>query len=225
MLRTTIAVTAAAIAATCGLAACGPVRMGSAAITGDERISSTTLGDEVTNLEQAYQASRSKIQLQFPLSEAPQQVLTWLLRFRIRDEVAVRNHVAVSKGESQRALTAIASQAQGGAAGLRNLAVANGLPPDMLPDLGRYQAIENALVNRLDGGVLPKSSASLAALNAVLNRQECLAAKSLSIQVNPRFGQMNYAQTGSVIPATTKLSAPVTPSPSPSPAPALTPPC
>ena len=225
MLRTTIAVTAAAIAAACGLAACGPVRMGSAAITGDQRISSTTLGSEVTNLEQAYQANKAKIQLQFPLSQAPQQVLTWLLRFRIRDEVAVRNHVAVSKGQSQRALTAIASQAQGGAAGLRNLAVANGLPPDMLPDLGRYQAIENALVDRLDGGTLPKSSAALATLNAVLNREECLAAKSLAIQVNPRFGQMDYSQTDSVIPAPTKLSAPVTPPPSPSPAPVLTPPC
>ena len=225
MLRTTIAVTAVAIAATCGLAACGPVRMGSAAITGGQRISATTLGDEVTNLEQAYQASKSKIQLQFPLSEAPQEVLTWLLRFRIRNEVAVRNHVAVSKGQSQRALTAIASQAQGGAAGLRNLAVANGLPPDMLPDLGRYQAIENELVNRLDNGVLPKSSTGLATLNNVLNREECLAAKSLNIQVNPRFGQMSYSQTGSVIPATTKLSAPVTPSPSPSPAPVLNPPC
>jgi hypothetical protein len=225
VLRTTIAVTAVAIAATCGLAACGPVRMGSAAITGGQRISATTLGDEVTNLEQAYQASKSKIQLQFPLSEAPQEVLSWLLRFRIRDEVAVRNHVAVSTGQSQRALTAIASQAQGGAAGLRNLAVANGLPPDMLPDLGRYQAIENALVDRLDNGVLPKSQAGLATLNTVLNRQECQAAKSLNIQVNPRFGRMNYAQTDTVIPATTKLSAPVTPSPSPSPAPVLNPPC
>ena len=225
MLRSTIAVTAVAIAATCGLAACGPVRMGSAAITGGQRISSTTLGDEVSNLEQAYQANKARIQLQFPLSEAPQEVLTWLLRFRIRDEVAVRNHVAVSKGESQRALTAIASQAQGGAAGLRNLAVANGLPPDMLPDLGRYQAIENSLVDRLDGGVLPKSQTGLATLNAALNRQECLAAKSLSIQVNPRFGQMNYSQTDTVIPAATNLSAPVTPSPSPSPAPVLNPPC
>ena len=225
MLRTTIAVTAVAIAAICGLAACGPVRMGSAAIAGGQRISSTTLGNEVTNLTQAYQAHKSKIQLQFPPSEAPQEVLTWLLRFRIRDEVAVRNHVGVSKGQSQRALTAIAAQAQGGPAALRNLAVANGLPPDMLPDLGRYQAIENSLVDRLDGGVLPKSQTGLATLNAVLNRQECLAAKSLNIQVNPRFGQMNYSQTDTVIPATTTLSAPVRPSPSPSPAPVPNPPC
>jgi len=73
--------------------------------------------------------------------------------------------------------------------------------------------------------VLPKSQTGLATLNAALNRQECLAAKSLSIQVNPRFGQMNYSQTDTVIPATTTLSAPVRPSPSPSPAPVPNPPC
>ena len=72
MLRTSISVTAAAIAATCALAACGPVRMGSAAVVGSERISATTLSNEVANLTQAYQANKSKIQLQFPLSEAPQ---------------------------------------------------------------------------------------------------------------------------------------------------------
>jgi hypothetical protein len=224
VLRTSIAVTAAAIAATCALAACGPVRMGSAALAGGQRISATTLSDQVASLQQAYQANKSNIQLQFPLSEAPQQVLAWLLRFRIRDEVAARNHVTVSTGQSQRALASIAAQAQGGAAGLRNLAVANGLPPDLLPDLGRYQAIETALVDRLDGGVLPKTSAGVAALNAYLNRQECLAAKGLNIQVNPRFGRMNYAQD-TVIPAATKLSAPQSPAPSPSPAPVLSPPC
>jgi hypothetical protein len=32
--------------------------------------------------------------------------------------------------------------------------VANGLPPDLLPELGRYQAIESALVRKLDGGRL-----------------------------------------------------------------------
>ena len=58
MLRTSTAVTAAAIAATCALAACGPVRMGSAAILGNERISATTLSNEVANLQQAYQANK-----------------------------------------------------------------------------------------------------------------------------------------------------------------------
>ncbi len=82
MPRTSILVIAAAAAATCALSACGPVRMGAAAITGGQRITATTLGDQVTNLESAYQAGKSKIQLQFPLAQAPQQVLGWMLRFR-----------------------------------------------------------------------------------------------------------------------------------------------
>ena len=78
MLRTAVSVTAAAIAATCALAACGPTRMGSAAILGNERITSTMLSDQVANLQQWYQAHKSKIQLQFPLSQAPQEVLAWM---------------------------------------------------------------------------------------------------------------------------------------------------
>ena len=222
MLRTAVSVTAAAIAATCALAACGPTRMGSAAILGNERITSTALSDQVANLQQAYQANKSKIQLQFPLSQAPQEVLAWLVRFRVRDEMAARNHVKVNSGQSERALAAIAAQA--GPSGIKNLAVANGLPPDLLPNLGRYEAIQNALVNKMDGGTLPKSTAAQQALGAALTLRQCRAAKAMNIRVNPRFGQLDYSQL-SIIPAANALSAPVTPAPSPSTRPALKPPC
>ncbi len=192
MLRTAVSVTAAAIAATCALAACGPIQMGSAAILGNERITSTTLSDQVANLQQAYQADKSKIQLQFPLSQAPQEVLAWLVRFRVRDEMATRNHVKVSSGQSERALASIAAQA--GPSGIKNLAVANGLPPDLLPDLGRYEAIQNALVARMDGGKLPKSTAAQQALGAALALRQCRAAKAMNIRINPQFGQLDYSQ-------------------------------
>ena len=221
MLRTSIAV-ATALGATCVLAACGPVRMGAAAIVGSQRISDTMLSNEVANLEQYYQAHKAKIQLQFPLAQAPQQVLAWLVRFRVRDQLAIRNHVRVSNGQSQRALAAI--RAQAGATGIKNLAVANGLPPDLLSALGRYVAIQNALVVRLDGGRTPSSTAAQQALGADLNRRQCAAAKSLHILINPQFGRLDYAQL-SVIPAANKLSAPESPLPSSSPRPALAPPC
>lgn len=222
MLRSSISVAAAALAATCVLAACGPVRMGAAAIVGGQRISATTLGNEVANLEQAYQAHKANIQLQFPLSQAPQQVLGWLLRFRVRDQMAVRNHVKVSNGESARALAVIAAQA--GPTGIRNLAVANGLPPDLLPALGRYVAIQSALVARLDGGRQPTSTAAQQAIGFQLSRRQCEAAKSLNILVNPQFGRLDYVQL-SVIPAANTLSAPVAPSPASTSRPAVTPPC
>lgn len=224
VLRTSVCVTAAAAAATCALAACGPVQMGTAAISGGQRISATALNSEVSSLEKYYQANKAKIQLQFPLSQAPQQVLGWMLRFRIRDELAIRNHLSVSTGQSQRALHAVEAQTGRTGPAFVQLAVANGLPRDMLPALGRFQAIQNALLTRLDGGTLPKTTAAQQALNNVLNQRQCVAAKSLNIRINPQFGRMDYASL-SVIPAATPLSAPTVPAPSPSSKPALTPPC
>jgi hypothetical protein len=222
--RTTILVIAAAAAATCALSACGPARLGSAAITGGQRITVTTLSDQVSNLERAYQAGKAKIQLQFPLAEAPQQVLGWMLRFRIRDELAARNHVIVTNGESQRALTSLAHQTGRTGPAFLELVVANGLPPDMLLDLGRYEAIQDNLFARLNGGTLPRTQARIQALSPAFSERECIAAKSLNIQVNPQFGQMDYG-TLSVIPAASPLSAPTVPAPAPSTKPRLTPPC
>jgi hypothetical protein len=215
---------AAAAASACALAGCGPVRMGAAAITGGERLTTTTLTDQVTNLEQAYQVGKASIQLQFPLSEAPREVLSWLLKFRIRDELAARNHVVVTPGESQRALTALARSTGRSGRAFVQLAVANGVAPDMLPELGRYEAIQNDLVIRLNGGTLPRTQAQFQVIGNEFNRRECVAAKSLNIQVNPQFGQLDYG-TYTVIPAKSQLSAPSLPSPSPTAKPQLTPPC
>jgi len=222
--RTSIFVIAAAAAATCALSACGPVRMGAAALSGGGRITVTTLSDQVSSLERAYQAGKGSIQLQFPQSEAPQEVLSWLLRFQIRDELAVRNHVVVSTGESQRALSALAKQTGRTGPAFIQLAVANGLAPDMLPDLGRYEAIQNNMFTRLNGGTMPRTQARIQALSPEFSRRECVAAKSLDIQVNPQFGQLDYG-TYSVIAAKSPLSQPTVPAPAPSSKPQLTPHC
>jgi len=216
--------TAAAAAATCALSACGPVRMGAAAISGGDRITNITLTDQVSSLERAYQASRGKIQLQFPQSQAPQEVLSWLLRFQIRDELAVRNHLVVTTGESQRALSSLARQTGRSGPAFIQLAVANGLAPDMLPELGRYEAIQNEEFTRLNGGTPPLTQARVQALSPEFSRRECVAAKNLDIQVNPQFGQLDYG-TYSVIAAKSPLSAPTVPAPSPSSKPQLTPTC
>jgi hypothetical protein len=227
VLRTSIAVTAgalAALAALTALTACGTPRMGSAAIVGNQGISTSQLTSEVSNLENAYQASHGRIQLQFPQSEAPQQVLAWLVRFRIREQMAIRNGVTVTPADAQRARAAIATQAEQSNVSLSDLAVANGLPPDLLPELGRYQAIQSALVRKLDGGTLPTSQSGLSALSQNFAAVQCRAAKSLAIQVNPQFGRMDYGQL-SIIPAELKLSAPQGGAPTPSPKPQPTPPC
>jgi hypothetical protein len=198
--------------------------MGQAAITGDQGISNATLTNEVNNLEAAYRASNGAVQLQFPLSEAPRQVLSWLVRFRIREQMAVRNGITVTRTDSQRARATIAAQARQSHVSLANLAVANGLPPDLLPELGRYQAIQSALIRKLDGGTLPTQQSALQALSQQFNAVQCHAAKSLAIKVNPQFGRLDYGQL-SVIAAESALSAPQGGEPTPSPKPQLTPQC
>jgi SurA N-terminal domain len=228
--RTPITLAAAALAAATALTACGPLRMGAAAILNDQRISTATLTAEVSNLNGAYQANKAKIQLQFAASQMPQEVLSWLLRFRVQEQLAARERITVSNEDTQQALASLSAQAKQSGATLTDLAVANGLPPDQITELGRYQAIENLLVRRLNGGKLPTSSTSstvLAGLSAKYAQAQCRAAKSLSIKVNPQFGRLNYSDVAVVADANT-LSAPQGP-PSPKPtgtsAPVLSPSC
>jgi hypothetical protein len=103
------------------------------------------------------------------------------------------------------------------------------VPPDQLPALGRYVAIQNQLLAQMDGGKLPTASSALQALGTKFDTSQCRAAKSLGIQVNPQFGELDYSQV-SVIPAPNKLAAAAgTASPSPSASatssPQLTPAC
>lgn len=210
MLRASMKMTAAALAAGAMLTACGQVKMGAAAVlSSSPRISASTVAAQVTNLNQGYLRYKGKVTLQYPVSQMPQQVLGWLVKFRVRDELAAARGIRVTPAQVQRAMAQIRAQAQsqpGTSVNLVPLAVANGLPPDQLPALARYQAIQTALVNRLDGGKLPKSNTALQALGSQFNKAECQAAKNLDIRINPQYGRLNYAQY-SIIPAPTTLSA------------------
>jgi hypothetical protein len=230
VLRTPITLTAAGLAAVVALSACGPVQMGSAAILDNRQISTGTLTAEVNNLNTAYTAAKGKIQLQFATSEMPQEVLSWLLRFQVQDQLAAQEGITVTEAETQQAIASVTAQARQSGASLADLAVANGLPPDQIAELGQYQAIETQFVKRLNGGTLPTSATSpavLQTLSAEYAKAQCLAAKSLTIKVNPQFGALNYNQI-SVVPVANTLSAPEGP-PSPKPtgtaAPQLSPSC
>jgi lambda repressor-like predicted transcriptional regulator len=210
------------------LAACGPVQLGSAAIVGGQRITTSTLTTQVADLSNAYHGGGGKLTISFPASQMPQQVLAWLIRFQVRDQLARREGITVTTGDVQRAVAAITAQVQqSGGASLTALAVQNGLPPDLInTGLGRYQAIANALVSRLDGGNTHPTAAQQQALSQQFNRAQCLAAKSLNIKINPQFGRLDYTQLG-IVPAANTLSAPGTavPTPSPSAQPQFSPPC
>ena len=228
MSRTPMKLAAVMLAAGITVAACGTVKMGAAAITTSQRISTTTLSTQVANLNAAYQAHKSQIQLQFPAAEMPQQVLSWLVRFQVGDQLAVQQGITVTPTQAEAALIALSASIRqsGGNATLFEAAVANGLPPDQLDELGRYEAIETKVVNRLDGGKAPTSTAGQEILQAELAKSQCRAAKSLNIQVNPQFGALDYS-TFSVVLTPSGLSKTSVPAPvsSPSPKPVLTPPC
>jgi hypothetical protein len=226
--RIPIKLAAAALVAGVTVAACGPVKLGAAAIVGSQRITTTSLAQEVSDLSNGYQAYKNQIQLQYPVSEMPQEVLAWLVRFQVRDRLAQREGITVTPAQAEQALAAIQAQIKqsGSSATLAEIAVANGLPPDQLPALGRYQAIQTTLLNRLDGGKLPTATAAQQTLLAQFNGSQCRAAKSLNIQINPQFGLLDYS-TFAVVSAPTTLSrGQGSPAPSPSAsAPRLTPPC
>ncbi len=223
--RTSVKVAAALVVAGLAVSACGSNQLGAAAITGSSRISSATLTSEVANLAAAYQADEAKgIKPQRPTGQETQQVLTWLILFRIYDKVAQQQRIYVTPSQAMQQLTTLSTQASQNKVTLDQYASAAGaLPPDLVPQLGQYLAIVSRLESRLSGGTPPTTTAGQTKLQGQLAHAQCLAAKSLGVLVNPQFGVFDY-RSYSVVPGAPKLAT--DPSPSPTTSPIVTkPPC
>ena len=201
MLRRLIKVSAVVLGAGLVLAGCSssPVKIGSAAIVGNERITIATLDTEVTNLNQAAKRYPSVVQLS-PTEEI-QQTLAWLVRFQIFEQMARQAGISVSSAQAQTALQQIYASAKASAQqqGVSNVTLdlilaANGIPPNQSGELGRYQAIETQFVEQVSGGKIPTTSAAQAAATAKLEHAQCVAAKTLNPVINPQFGQLSYSQ-------------------------------
>ena len=82
------------------LSACSssPVKFGSAAIVGDQRITIATLDTEVNNLSQAVEQNKGTVQLS--QEQQTQQTLTWLVRFKVQEELARQAGITVSKAQA-----------------------------------------------------------------------------------------------------------------------------
>jgi len=202
------------------------VQAGSAAIVGSQRITSSSLDQQVSNLQAAAKPLGSQITL--TAAEQPRAVLTWLIRFSIMDQVAADNGISVTSAQSQAGLAEIQSEAassasQDGFSSATALFLGNGISPQMLPALGTWVAQESAYQIKANGGKQVTSQAESTAVTAKYNKAECQAAKSLNIQVSPQFGRLDYTQY-SVVPATSTLSQPAG-VPSPASTTGLTPAC
>jgi hypothetical protein len=223
--RAPVRVTAALIATGIAVSACGTTQLGAAAITGGSRISSATLTSQVSNLVAAYQQDQAKgVKPQRPTGQEAQQVLTWLILFSIYDKIAAQQGIYVTPAQAQDQLAALTSQANASKVTLDEYVSAGGaLPPDLTPQLGRYFAILSRLEGRLNGGKTPTTSAEQTKVQGGVVHAQCLAAKSLGVQVNPQFGVFDY-RSYSVVVAAPKLAANPTPSRTASPV-VTKPPC
>jgi hypothetical protein len=196
-------VTAAAMVSGVGLVMTGcavtPLKMGSAAIVGSQRISVATLGSQASNLSQA--ASKYPGVISLSPTQETQATLTWLIRYQINDEVARQAGITVTTAQ---AAAALATAYQSAAATAEQQGVTNvslglilagsGVPPDTAAQLGRYEAIANQYVKMANGGRAPVSSSAQTAAEAKLSTAECQAAKALDIAVNPQYGQLDYSE-------------------------------
>jgi hypothetical protein len=204
--RRVAALGAAGLGACAVLAACSPVQMGAAAIVGNQRITVSSLDTQVSNWQTAAKPYGSSLPV--TTADAPATVLSWLIRFAVMDQVAAANGISVTEAQSQAGLSALSGvAAQEGASSTSQLLVANGLPPQLFPLVGRYEAEEDAFARKGNGGQEPTSTAAQNAFNTAFTKANCTAAKSLNIQVSPQFGRLDYTQF-TVVPAAATLSKP-----------------
>ncbi len=196
---------AVAAAGALALAGCGQTELGAAALYSNQRISTAKLTAEVKNLNAAYQADKAKLNPQYTPAEMPQKVLTWMLQFATADQVAKRLDITVTPAYAQKQADAEKASIQQSGDTLPEAAVLNGLPPDLLPQLGRYIAIQIKLQKLLDNGVAPATNAAQQVLLAKISHVNCLAAKSMHIKINPQYGGYDYRQFA-VVPVTSNLS-------------------
>ncbi len=95
-------------------AACSPVKMGAAATVGSDRITVTQLDDQVNAYNQVYPKYASQVQL--TSSKIPGEVLSWLIRFQIWDQLAADNGITVTPSQVQTTLNQINASGKADAA-------------------------------------------------------------------------------------------------------------
>jgi hypothetical protein len=195
------------------LAACSPVQAGAAAVVGDQRITVSSLDTQVSNLQEAAKPYGSSLPI--TAAQMPSEVLSWLIRFEIMDEVAAAHGINVTDAQAEAGLNSLNAVAtQNGFTSTAELLVANGVPPQMFGQVGRWEAQQEAFALKQNGGKEPTTTAEQNAFTTALTKAQCEASKSLNIKVSPQFGRLDYTPPFSVVAAPDTLSRlPGTPSP------------
>jgi hypothetical protein len=204
--RRVLGVVAVAAAAGLAVAGCAPIKMGAAAIVGDNSVSIAQLDAQTGLLTTA--AKQYPPQGGLTQQQITQATLTWLIRFEISDKIASQNGISPSQADLSQLQQGLTEQAQQSGQSVDAYLVSAGIPPQKLPQVLRYLAIENGYIAAANGGTLPASgSAAATAAQNQYTHATCVAAKSLNIKVNPQFGQLNYTQL-TVVDTTDTVSLP-----------------
>ena len=90
-----------------------PVKMGSAAIVGNERITISTLNTQATNLSQAAKKYPGVVNLN--QAQVTQATLTWLIRYQVQEELARQAGISVSTAQAEAALNSAVASAKSSA--------------------------------------------------------------------------------------------------------------
>ena len=129
-------------------------------------------------------------------ANAPAAVLSWLIRFEVMDQVAASNGISVTQAQSQAALSSLSAVAtQAGASSTSMLLIANGVPPQLFPQVGQWEAQQTAYGLKASGGKAPTSTAEQNAFTAAVNKAQCTTADSLNIQISPQFGRLRLSRS------------------------------
>jgi len=224
--RKTLQAAVATLAVGAAMTACGPVKMGAAAVIGNDRITTAKLDAAVTEwakelpkypeAQQIVQQSQAQggqgQQIPFDPSSPKRSALYQLIEMRAWDEVAREQHVSTSAGQADAFIAA-----KGGWAGLNAYVVAQGLPTSYADDYARTLLIQQSMLQRY--GVVPGQPVDQQKQQQVIQQligDYAGAKRSLHISVNPRYGTFND-KTMSLGPVCPRLSTPDTGTPDGSP--------
>ena len=198
------------------------MQVGAAAIVGSQRITVSSLDTQVSNWQTAAKPYASTIQIKS--ADAPAAVLSWLVRFAVQDQVAAANGISITQAQSQAGLSSLSAVAQqNGFSSTSQLLIANGVPPQLFPQVGQWDAQQTAYGLQANGGKEPTTTTEQNNVSAAVTKAQCTAAKSLNIQISPQFGRLDYTDFA-VVPAANTLSQPPG-TPAPASTQGLTPAC
>ncbi|MEU8198013.1 hypothetical protein AB0C10_29970 [Microbispora amethystogenes] len=178
--RVAVTLAAAGIAMTaCG----GPVQAGSAAIIGNQRITSSQVNDEVRALRADLAANKiPEDQLQLPAS-LPQMVLLNMTFSRQFEELGRRKGVTASDRDIDDLAVA-----QGGWAQFDKVLLANGIPKDQSRAFLRAYIIRSKLAQQAGAG--QDEASQQAAGQKVLQEAET----TVPVKYSPRYGKYDPQQ-------------------------------